>query len=97
MRSRTWLAGIAGAAALGFVALPAQAAPAGAPAALQGALVQPTDLQQATWDGYRYRHRHHYGPSYGYRDRHYRPGFRYYYGPRYHRHRHHHHRHHRHW
>jgi hypothetical protein len=90
MRLKIWLAGMAGAATLGFLALPAEAAPAGAPAALKGALAQTADVQQAHWYGrrHRYRYRYHYGPRYGYRGHYYRPGFRFYYGPRYHHRRH---------
>jgi hypothetical protein len=90
LRLRNWLAAMAGAAALGFVALPVQAAPTGGTDALRAAAGQNADVQKVHWDGRRYRHRHYYGPRYGYRH-HYRPGFRSYYGPRYHR-RHWHHR-----
>lgn len=95
MKLKSWLTGLAGAATLGLVALPAEAAPAGGLSAAQGAAAPTTDVQQAHWYGRRYGYRpysYDYGPRrYGYYG--YRPDFRLYYGPRYHRR----HWHYRHW
>jgi hypothetical protein len=84
---------MAGAAALGLVAVPAEAITTAGTGALKAAPT--TDVEKAHWYGRRYRYRpyygygprFHYGPRYGYRHHYYRPGFRFYYGPRY-RHRH---------
>jgi hypothetical protein len=84
MKLKTWLGAMAAAAALGFVAVPAQAAPAGSLDALKSAASQTSDVQKAHWYGRRYGYRDYYYPRYRY-DYGYRPGFRYYYGPRYHR------------
>jgi hypothetical protein len=87
MRFTSWLAGLAGAVTLSLVAIPADAAPAVGPNAMQGA-AQTTDVQQAHWRDRRHGYRsYHYGPRWrhGYRHYGYRPGFRFHYGPRYHR------------
>jgi hypothetical protein len=90
MKLKSWLAGLAGAATLGLVTLPAEAAPSGGMNTLQGAAGQTADVQPAHYYG-----RRHYRPyyRYGYRHYGYRPGFRFHYGPRYHRR----HWHYRHW
>jgi hypothetical protein len=83
MNLKTWLAGLAGAMALGLVAVSAEAAPAGG-VNLKGAAAQTTDVQPATYYDRRYRYRRHYHydyPRYRYRYRYYRPGIRFYYGP----------------
>ena len=74
MKFNHWLATIASAAALGLVALPAQAAPASAGFAgtLQAAGAPAAEVQLAHWDGRGYYYRRHH----------------YYYGPRYHHRRH---------
>lgn len=78
MKLKTWLALAAGAVTLGFVAVPAQAAPVDGLHAFNAPAARMADVQQATW----YR-RHHYGYYYGPRHRYWR--HHYYYGPRYHR------------
>jgi hypothetical protein len=84
MKLKSWLAGLAGAATMVLVALPAEAAPTGGLPTLKGTAAPTADVQQADW----------YGRRYGYGPRHYRHyGYRYYYGPRYH----HRHRYHRYW
>jgi hypothetical protein len=89
MKHTSWLAGLAGVVTLGLAALPAQAAPSGGLDALKGAAPRTADVQKAHWDSRRYRN-YGYRPYY-YNDYYDRPGFRFYYGPRYH------HRHHRNW
>jgi hypothetical protein len=89
---------MAGAAALGLIAVPVQAAPAGGSLdSVKTAAPQAAGVQKATWwreRRYHYRpYSYGYGPRYRYRHYGYRPGFRFYYGPRYH----HRHWHNRHW
>jgi hypothetical protein len=93
MKLKCWLAVMTAATALGLVAMPAQAAPAGGISALKAADAPAADVQKAGgWHGRRYGYRPYYGygprfhngPRYGYRYR-YRPGFRFYFGPRYNR------------
>jgi hypothetical protein len=95
MRLKYWLAVMAGAATLGFAALPAQATTAGGIGTVKAAAAPSADVEQVHWYG---RRHYHYRPYYHHRHyyRHYRPGFRFYYGPR-HRHWHHRHWHHHHW
>jgi hypothetical protein len=86
MKLMNWLAMLIGTVALGFIAAPAQAAPAdGLHAFKAPAAARTADLQNVYW----YRRHHHYRYYYG-------PRYRYYYGPRYYRH-HHRHWHHRYW
>jgi hypothetical protein len=83
---KSWLTGLAGAATLGLIALPAEAVTIGGVSALQGAAARTADVQPAHWYGRRYSYRpYYYGPRWRYRHGYdgYRPGFRYYYGPRY--------------
>ena len=87
MRFMTWLAMLTGMVALGFVAAPAQAAPADGLHGLQAPAAQSGGVQKADW--YRHHHRRYY---------YYGPRYHYGYGPRYHRHWHHrHYRHYRSW
>jgi hypothetical protein len=82
MRLATWLATLAGAVTLGFVAVPAQAATADGLHAFKPAAAQSADVQKVNW----YR-RHHYRYDY------YEPRHRYWRHRHYYRH----HRHHRYW
>jgi hypothetical protein len=96
MTLKIWLASMLGAATLGLVATTsAQAAPTGGTMDLKSAAAQMADVQPAHYYGHRRYYRPYYDhyPRYRYRHRYYRPGFRFHYGPRYHRR----HWHHRHW
>jgi hypothetical protein len=89
MKLKHWLAAMASAAALGLVAVPAQAAPAGLAGSPQAADAATTDVKPVHWNGRRYHYRrygrgYYYGPRYRHRH-YYGPGFRFYYGPRYYR------------
>jgi hypothetical protein len=85
MKLKTLLATLAGAVTLGFVAVPAQAAPADGLHAFKPAAARSADVQKV-W--YRRHHRYYYDEP---RHRYWR--HRYYYWPRYYRH----HRYHRYW
>jgi hypothetical protein len=76
MKLKTWLALALSAATLGFVAVPAQAAPAGGINTLKGTAAQAANVEAVDWYGRRY---YYDGPRYRYHRYHY------YYGPRYHR------------
>jgi hypothetical protein len=86
MRHRNWLIAAASAVALGFIAMPSQAAPV---ATLDGLKATGENEVQLVHRRYRkYRHREYYG---------YGPGVHFYVGPsRRHHHHHHHRRHHHH-
>jgi hypothetical protein len=82
MKLRTWLATLAGAVTLGFVAVPAHAAPAEGLHAFKPAAAQSADLQKVWYRRHHYRY-YYYGPRHRYwRHRYY---YRHHRRHRYHR------------
>lgn len=77
MKLKTWLAALAATVTLGFVAVPAQAAPGDGLHGFATPAAQNTDVQKV-WYHRHYRY-YYYGPHHHYWRHHY------YYGPRYHR------------
>ena len=95
MRQRYWLSAAAAVLGAGLLAIPAQAAPAGALGAnVRAAVGDASAVQQAHYWGRRHYRGYYYGPrryyrSYGYyrpyRYYGYGPGFGFYAGPRHYR------------